>query len=99
MSQSDFESPPQAEGYWTTNISKMAVLFGKWMSGSIAPPSSSGGMTIPPNDEQLLSYFGSTNNLANIVYKQAGSIVATQSFEYKNLAVANDDLIVRITLT
>lgn len=97
--QSLFQDPPQAGGNWTTNVSKMAVLFWQWMNGDISPTFSPGGMTIPQNDEQLLSYYGNTNNLANIVFKEAGTVVATQTFEYKNSAAADDDLIVRITLT
>jgi hypothetical protein len=99
MAQSLFQDLPQAQGYWTTNVSKMAVLFGQWMEGNISPTLSPGGMTIPQNDEQVISYVSSTNNISNIVYKEAGVVVATQTFEYRNLGVADDDDIVRITLT
>lgn len=77
----------------------MSVLFWQWLNGEYSPTISTGGQTIPENDEQVFSYYGSTNNIANIIYKKAGGTVATQTFEYKNAAAANDDLVTRITLT
>lgn len=99
MAQSLFENPPQAQGNWEVNLSKMAVLFWQWMNGDISPSISPGGMTIPQNDEQILTYYGATNNVANIVYKENGAVVATQTFEYVGGGAADDDNISRITLT
>lgn len=98
MANSDFQDPPQAQGYWTTNVSKMAVLFWKWMNGQVTPVVSSGGMSVPANDEQVFTYYGATNNVANIVYKQAGTQVAHQTFEYVGAGAADDDDVSRITL-
>lgn len=97
--RSYFDDPPQAQGNWWNNLSKFTILFQKWLDGEYSPTISTGGATIPENDEQIMTYYGSTNNLANIVYKKDGAVVATQTFEYKNGAAADDDLITRITLT
>lgn len=99
MAQSLFQDPPQAQGYWTTNVSKAAVLFWQWMAGQIAPPSSSNGMVIPQNDTQEFTYFGSTNNVQTITYKLAGTTVATQTFTYVGNGVADDDDVASIVLT
>lgn len=102
MAQSLFQDPPQAQGNWQVNMSKMAVLFGQWMRGEIAPSttsSSAGGMNIPPNDEMVLDYYGSTNNLQSITFKLNGATVATQSFEYIGGGASDDDEVSRITLT
>lgn len=99
MATSFFQDPPQAQGNWQVNMSKMAVLFGQWMTGQISPAISPSGMAIPANDEQLFSYYGGTNNVANIIYKSSGQTVATQTFEYRGAGAANDDDVTRITLT
>jgi hypothetical protein len=99
MAQSLFDSPPQAQGNWEVNLSKMAVLFWQWMNGDISPSISPGGMNIPQNDEQLISYIAATNNISNIVYKEDGAVVATQVFEYRNGGVADDDDVIRITIS
>lgn len=97
--QSLFDSPPQAQGNWTTNVSKMAVLFWQWMNGDISPTFSPGGMTIPQNDEQVFDYYFASDNIAHIYYKEGGTLVATQTFEYLGGGVSDGDKITRITLT
>lgn len=97
--QSLFQDPPQAQGNWAVNLSKMAVLFYQWMNGDISPTISSGGMTLPQNDEQIFSYYFATDNISTIVYKEGGVVVATQVFEYVGGGVADGDRISRITLS
>lgn len=97
--RSYFEDPPQAQGNWWNNLSKFTILFQRWMDGEFSPTISTGGQTIPENDEQLIQYFGSSNNISNIIYKKDGATVATQTFEYRNGGVADDDDVIRITLT
>lgn len=97
--QSLFENPPQAQGNWTVNVSKACVLFYQWLNGDITPPSSSGGMVIPQNDEQVWAYFTGTNNVETITFKLNGATVATQTFAYLNGGVADDDLVTSITLS
>lgn len=97
--QSLFQDPPQAQGYWQVNMSKMAVLFWQWVTGQVTPVVSTGGMDIPSNDEQVFTYYFATNNVANIIYKKAGATVATQVFEYAGGGVANDDRVTRITIS
>lgn len=100
MSVAEYQNPyPSATDQYMTQLSKAAVLFGQWMAGTIEPPSHEGGMSIPENDEQLLAYVGSTNNLATITYKKNGTVVATQTFTYVGGAAADDDLISRIVVT
>lgn len=99
MAQSLFQDLPQAQGNWQVNMSKMAVLFGQWMQGDLSPSLAPSGMAVPANDEQILEYYGSSNNVSNIIYKQGGQVVATQTFEYVGGGVADDDNISRITLT
>jgi hypothetical protein len=102
MAQSLFQDPPQAQGNWQVNMSKMAVLIGQWRRGEIAPSttsSSAGGMNIPPNDEMVFTYVASTNNVSTIVYKLNGSTVATQTFTYVNSGVADNDDIASIVLS
>lgn len=98
-----YENPyPQAAPTDTfqTALQKMAVLFGQYMSGAISPPSGGSGMVVPENDEQLFVYFGSTNNINTITYKQGGQVVAVQHFEYVGgVPVSNDANISRITMT
>lgn len=98
MAQSLWQDPPQAQGNFYNNVSKACVLFWQWLNGEYSPTISTGGQTIPENDEQILTYVAATNNIQNITYYKAGVQVAQQTFEYKNLGVADDDLIVRITL-
>lgn len=99
MAQSDFQDPPQAQGYWQVNMSKMSVLFWKYVTGQIGPSSTINGALIPTNNEQVLSYVGGTNNVETIVYKMDGVAVATQSFTYKAGGAADDDDVIRIVTT
>lgn len=97
--RSYFEDPPQAQGNWWNNLSKFTILFQKWLDGDYSPTISTGGMTIPENDEQVFSYYFATDNISTIVYKKDGAVVATQVFEYVGGGVADGDRISRITLS
>jgi hypothetical protein len=40
------------------------------------------GFQIPEYDEMLLSYYGSTNNVSTVTYKNSGTTVATLTLQY-----------------
>jgi hypothetical protein len=40
------------------------------------------GFQIPEYDELALTYYGSTNNIATVVYKKASAVVATLTLTY-----------------
>jgi hypothetical protein len=40
------------------------------------------GFQIPEYDQLVLTYYGSTNNIATVVYKKSGATVATLTLTY-----------------
>lgn len=60
---------------------------------------SAGAYSIPPFNSQTFTYFGSTNNVQTIVYKQGVTTVATLTFTYVSGGVADNDLVQTITLS
>lgn len=95
----EFQHPyPLGTDSWTTAVHKLAVLYGQTLNGQISGAASQSGQTIPANDEQIFTYYASSNNVANIIYKLAGQQVAQQNFEYLNGGLADDDEVTRITL-
>jgi len=58
------------------------------------------GFQIPEFDSLELSYYGATNNIANVVYKSAGTTVATLALEYSvQPPVANDANLVKVSIS
>ena len=58
------------------------------------------GFQIPEYDELTLSYYGSTNNVATVVYIKDGSTVATLTLEYSiQPPVANDANLVKVSIS
>ena len=49
------------------------------------------GFAIPPYDAIELSYYGITNNIAQVVYKKDGSNVKTLTLTYVNGATSDND--------
>ena len=49
------------------------------------------GFAIPPYDAIELSYYGSTNNIAQVTYKNGGNTVKTLTLTYVNGASADND--------
>lgn len=82
-------------------LKKMAMLWGEAVLGNVAlsTAGAGSGFIIPQFDEQVFSYYGSTNNIQTIIYKNAGTPVATLTFEYVGAGVSNDDNVSRITKT
>ncbi|XHR29901.1 MAG: hypothetical protein ACFUZC_04970 [Chthoniobacteraceae bacterium] len=44
-------------------------------------------------DQQVIAYYGSTNNIQTITYKKAGVVVKTRTFNYAGGGTANDDVL------
>ena len=62
----------------------------------------SGGFSIPANDYQAFTYYGSTNNVQTQVFKSGGSggtTVATLTFAYAGGGASSDDRVTSITKT
>lgn len=56
------------------------------------------GLSIPPYDEVDLTYYGATNNIATVVYSNAGSPVATLTLTYAvQPPITNDERLVNVT--
>lgn len=54
------------------------------------------GFQVPPFDEIELSYYGSTNNIAQVIYKKSGDSVKVLTLTYVNGGVADNDRIATI---
>lgn len=96
MAQSDFVDPPQAQGYWTTNVSKMAVLFWKWVTGQLTTTpavsiTGQGAAPAPAGFTRVYTYFGATNNLQTVTYRQGSTVLGKVTFTYIAGGVADDD--------
>lgn len=58
------------------------------------------GFQIPEYDELALTYYGSTNNIATVVYKKTGATVATLTLTYSvQPPVANDAKLTGVTIS
>ncbi len=58
------------------------------------------GFQIPEYDELALTYYGSTNNIATVVYKKTGATVATLTLTYSvQPPIANDANLVNVTIS
>lgn len=58
------------------------------------------GFQIPEYDELTLSYYGSTNNVATVVYKKSSNTVATLTLEYSvQPPTANDANLVKVSIS
>lgn len=57
------------------------------------------GFKIPEYDDLSLTYYGSTNNIATVVYKKTGKTVATLTLTYSvQPPTANDANLVNVTI-
>jgi hypothetical protein len=57
------------------------------------------GFQIPEYDELALTYYGSTNNIATVVYKKASVVVATLTLTYSvQPPTANDANLVMVSI-
>jgi hypothetical protein len=57
------------------------------------------GFQIPEYDELELTYYGSTNNIATVVYKKASVVVATLNLTYSiQPPTSNDANLVMVSL-
>ena len=54
------------------------------------------GFQIPPFDEIEIDYYGSTNNISQVVYKKNGNSVKTLTLTYVGGGVADNDRIATI---
>ena len=58
------------------------------------------GFQIPEYDELALTYYGSTNNIATVVYKKASIVVATLTLTYTTQPpTANDANLVKVIIS
>ena len=58
------------------------------------------GFQIPEYDELALTYYGSTNNIATVVYKKASAVVATLTLTYAvQPPIANDANLVNVVIS
>jgi len=58
------------------------------------------GFQIPEYDELSLTYYGSTNNIATVVYKKASATVATLTLTYSvQPPTANDANLVNVSIS
>lgn len=56
------------------------------------------GLSIPPYDEIDITYYGATNNIATVIYSNAGSTVATLTLTYSVQPPTTDDaLLINVT--
>lgn len=49
--------------------------------------------SVPYHDEQVIAYYGSTNNIHTITYKVNGATIATQTLTYQGGGASDDDLL------
>ena len=54
------------------------------------------GFAIPPYDAIDIDYYGSTNNIAQVIYKKSGASVKTLTLTYVGGGVADNDRIATI---
>lgn len=64
-------------------------------SGSTFTPA--GNFAIPAFDQQVWAYYGSTNNVQTITYKNGSTTVAVLTFTYAAGGAADDDKVTTIT--
>ena len=58
------------------------------------------GFQIPEYDELALTYYGTTNNIATVVYKKASAVVATLTLTYSvQPPTANDTNLVKVVIS
>ena len=58
------------------------------------------GFQIPEYDELALTYYGSTNNIATVVYKKSSAVVATLTLTYAvQPPTVNDANLVKVTIS
>jgi hypothetical protein len=58
------------------------------------------GFQIPEYDELALTYYGTTNNIATVVYKKASAVVATLTLTYSvQPPTVNDSNLVNVTIS
>jgi len=58
------------------------------------------GFQIPEYDELALTYYGSTNNIATVIYKKDSSAVATLTLTYSvQPPVSNDANLVKVVIS
>jgi hypothetical protein len=58
------------------------------------------GFQIPEYDELVLTYYGTTNNVATVVYKKASVIVATLTLTYSvQPPTLSDANLVKVTIS
>jgi hypothetical protein len=58
------------------------------------------GFQIPEYDELSLTYYGTTNNIATVVYKKASVVVATLTLTYSvQPPVSNDANLTKVSAT
>ena len=58
------------------------------------------GFQIPQYDEIDVSYYESTNNIHNVLYKSAGNVVATLTLTYSvQPPTANDANLIKVALS
>lgn len=58
------------------------------------------GFQIPEYDELDLTYYGTTNNIATVIYKKLGATVATLTLTYSvQPPVLNDANLVKVTIS
>jgi hypothetical protein len=58
------------------------------------------GFDIPPYDQIDITYYGATNNIATVLYKNAGVLVATLTLEYATQPpTVNDTNLVKVIIT
>ena len=58
------------------------------------------GFQIPEYDELALTYYGSTNNIATVIYKKDSSAVATLTLTYSvQPPVSNDANLVNVAIS
>ncbi len=94
MAQSLFQDPPQAEGYWTTNLSKMAIIIWQMSQGTLSLNTSApgqGASPAPAGFQRQYAYFGATNNVQTITYLQDSTVLGVVTFTYVNGGGSDDD--------
>jgi len=58
------------------------------------------GFQIPEYDELALTYYGTTNNIATVVYKKSSAVVATLTLTYAvQPPTVNDANLVKVTIS
>jgi len=58
------------------------------------------GFQVPEYDELALTYYGTTNNVATVVYKKTGATVATLALTYSvQPPIADDANLIKVTIS